>query len=198
MKRMSIKGWVRKAISTASIVALVTTYSMVTLAASNKPVGELLVTGDSVTDTVSVTVNGEAAKTGRTIFSSSAIVTPDTLGATVNLGKAGKLELAPNTSFTLNVDGDTVSGDLATGSLTVLSSAQPVNVKTSTGETVAVNVGETATATPAGITKNAAKKGPGGMSWLAFGSIVAAVVVAVVIIAVVTNNDDSTPTSPVR
>ena len=196
MNRMNFQGWARKALTTASIAVLIATYSMVSVAASNKPVGELLVIGDSVTDTFSVTVNGEPAKTGRTIFSSSAIVTPAALGATLNLGKAGKLELAPNTTFTINVDGDAVSGDLASGSVTVLNAAQAVSVRTLTGETVAVNAGETATATPKGVATNAAKKG--GLGWLAIGSIVAAVVVAVVIIAVATNNDNSTPTSPVR
>ncbi len=146
METMKLKHWGRKALTVCSITVLIATYSMVTLAASNKPVGELVVSGNILPDGPTVTVNGEAAKTGRTIFDSSTVVTPESTGALVNLGKAGRIDLAPGTTFVVNVDGDVVSGDLTVGSLTVLSAAESVNVKTLSGETVRLNAGETATA----------------------------------------------------
>jgi hypothetical protein len=109
---------------------LIAVYSMVAMAAPNRPVGELIVTGSDATDSVPVTVNGEAAKTGRTIFSSSAITTPESSGAVVNFGKAGRIELAPSTTFVLTGDGDAISGDITAGSITVLGAAESVNVKT--------------------------------------------------------------------
>ena len=144
---MNSKLWIRKALTLCMMVALVATYSMVALANTGKAVGELIVTGNSSgADAPFVIVNGEAAKSGRTIFSSSTISTPDGAGAIVNLGKAGKIELAPKTNLTLSFDNASISGELSTGSLTVLNAAQSVNIKTSTGETFVLNSGETASA----------------------------------------------------
>src|SRR5258708_8042728 len=136
METMKLKRWGRKTLTICSITVLITTYAMVTLAASNKPVGELIVSGDILPDGAAVTVNGEAAKTGRTIFASNTIVTPESTGAVVNLGKTGKIELGSNSTFTLSGDGNVISGDLTGGSLTVLSAAESVNVKILSGELV--------------------------------------------------------------
>ena len=192
---------------------LIATYSMVALAASNKPVGELIVTGDKVDDAVPVTVNGEAAKTGRTVFSSSSIVTPESLEATINFGKAGRIELGPNTTFVLTGDGDAISGDITAGSVTVLSAAQSVNVKTLSGEIVALNAGETATASagkaPADhrdpvtgkcIDDNNNGKEECGLKAIppwAWAAIIGGVI-AVVIIATTSGGNEANPISPVR
>jgi hypothetical protein len=166
---MNSKLWIQKALSAGMLVTLIATYSMVTLASSGKAVGELTVNGSD--DTSFVMINGEPAQSGRTVFSSSTISTPDAFGATVNLGKAGRISFAPNTTFALNVDGDAVTGDLTAGSITVLSAAKGVNVKNIAGETVTVNAGETANATSAGKqTSNSAGTG----SWLPWVLIVGA------------------------
>lgn len=196
MKSIYIKRMALKAFTSCILVIFIASCSMVTLATSNKPVGELLVTGSQLTDAASVTVNGESAKTGRTIFSSSTISTPENMGAMINLGKAGKLELAPNTTFVLTADGNAISGDLTAGSVTVLSAFQSVGVKTLTGEIVSLNAGETATAASGSSTKRA-QKGPGGLDWWVWAAIVGGAAAAI-IIAVVATNNDSTVTSPVR
>lgn len=195
MKSLYIKPLALKAFTAGILAVFIVSCSMVTLAASTKPVGELLVTGSVPADGASVTVNGEAAKSGRTIFSSSTIKTPESMGAMINLGKAGKLELAPGTTFILAADGNAISGDLTAGSITVLSALQSVGVKTLTGDVVSLNAGETATATVGSSTKKA-QKGPGGMDWWIWAAIIGGAA-AVIIIAVVAT-DDNTVTSPVR
>lgn len=117
---------------------------MVALANSGKIAGELTVSGNNVDgETPVVMVNGEAAKSGRSIFSSSTIATSDDVSAVVNMGKAGKLELAPNTTLTVSFDDKAVNGDLTSGKVTVLGTSGAVNVKTVDGKTATLNAGQT-------------------------------------------------------
>lgn len=154
---MNSKLWIRKALTMCSMVAILATYSMAALASNGKPAGEILVTGNnSAGDAAAVTVNGEPVKSGRTIFSSSTISTPDGAGAIVNLAKAGRIELAPNTTFALTFDDKSISGDLTAGSITVLSAGQSVGVKTLSGDVVQLNAGDTATANAAGASQTTA------------------------------------------
>jgi len=143
---MNSKLWIRKAMTMSLTVAILATYSMVALASDGRAAGEIVITGNSA---AAVTVNGEPAKSGRTIFSSSTITTPEGAGAIVNLGKAGRIELAPNTTFSVSFDNKSISGDLAAGSVSVLSAVEAVGVKTLSGDVVNLNAGETATATAA-------------------------------------------------
>ncbi len=143
---MNSKLWIRKTVSSCLMVAMLATYSMVALASNDKATGELVVNGRSVNgDMPVVTVNGEAAKTGRTVFSSSTIVTPEYSSAIVNMGKAGEIQVAPSSSLTLTFDSNSAHVDLAAGSISVTRSAQGVNV-TSAGSTYTVAAGETASA----------------------------------------------------
>jgi hypothetical protein len=144
---------IRRAVTMALTVAIFATYSMVALAADGRTAGEIVVTGN--TNSAAVTVNGEPAKSGRTIFSSSTITTPSDAGAIVNLGKAGKIELAPNTTFVVNFDDHSASGDLSAGSVSVLSASEAVGIKTLSGE-VKLNAGESATANASSSTPNPA------------------------------------------
>src|SRR6266853_4148555 len=48
-----------------------------------------------------ITVNGAAASGGTTIISGASIETPDGVGATVNLGSLGSLQIDPNTKLTM-------------------------------------------------------------------------------------------------
>jgi hypothetical protein len=175
---MNSKLWIQKALTLCLVMAITASYSMVALAASPKAVGELMVTGGS---TSSVTVNGEPAVSGRAIFSSSTISTPDAVGAAVNLGKAGKIELAPNTTFTLNIEGNAIGGDLTAGSITVLSSAQAVSVKILSGEVLQLNAGQTATA-GGGTTAQTTTTSNGDVDWwvyaLIFGGATAGILLA--------------------
>ena len=65
---MNSKLWIRKALTMSLTVAIFATYSMVALAADGRTAGEIVITGN--TGAGAVTVNGEPAKSGRTIFSS--------------------------------------------------------------------------------------------------------------------------------
>ena len=176
---MNSKLWIKKALSTCSMVAILATYSMVALASDVKATGELIVNGNDV-----VTVNGEAAKSGRTIFTSSIISTPAETGATLNLGKAGSIELAPGTTMSLSFDSNIVNVELSSGAVTNLRSAQAVNV-TSGGKVQAVNAGEMVKTTAAKDDDDNKKKG--GTAWWAFALIFGGAAAAIIWAA--TRND---------
>ncbi len=171
---------------------------MVTLAGPVKPIGEVLVSGNT-TESSTVTVNGEPAKSGRTVFAASTISTPDTSGATINLGKTGKLQLAPNSTFVINTDGDAISGDLTAGSITVLNSLQSVGVKTLSGEIVSLSAGESATATSTSASKMAQTTSSNN-NWTIWALIIGGAIVAVTIAVVAADDgdDDNRVVSPVR
>ena len=176
---MNSKLWIRKALTMCSLVAILATYSMVALASDGKTAGEIVVTGNSAGDASAVTVNGEPVKSGRTIFSSSTISTPEGSGAIINLGKTGRIELAPNTTFNLSFDDAAITGDLTAGSVTVLDAARSVSVKTLSGETVELNAGDTASAN-SGTASQAKTAKSGNNNWwvyaLIFGGAVAGII----------------------
>ncbi len=143
---MNSKLWIRKALSTCLAVATIATYSMVALAGSERVAGELLVSGNNMGGQApAVKVNGETAQSGRSVFSSSTVATPENASAIINLGKIGRIELAPNTILALSFDDKGINGDLLAGRLTVLSAADAVNVKTTGGKMVKLSAGESAT-----------------------------------------------------
>jgi hypothetical protein len=131
---MNSKTWIKKGLTACLSVAILATYSMIALAAQGNAVGDLTITGKS-----GVTVNGEAAQSGRTIFSSSLVKTSENSGATLNLGKFGKIEVAPNSTFDLKVDNNGVAGNLVEGKVTSLTSDVTV---TANGKTTKINAGE--------------------------------------------------------
>jgi hypothetical protein len=51
-----------------------------------------------------ITVNGAGAASGATILTGVTIETPDQVGATINLGSLGTLDIAPNTRLSLEFD----------------------------------------------------------------------------------------------
>lgn len=53
-----------------------------------------------------ITVNGNSAGTGASILTGATIETPDQVGATINLGDAGVIELQPNSRIQLDFDAD--------------------------------------------------------------------------------------------
>src|SRR2546421_5729553 len=120
------KNTFRKGVVSALVTAIMTTYSLVVLASPGIAVGDLTITGRGTSADAAVTVNGEPASSGRTVFSSAVITTPDGLTAVLNLGKAGRIRLEPGSTFSMSVNDDAVSGDLSAGNLTVISAAQPV------------------------------------------------------------------------
>jgi hypothetical protein len=182
---------VRMIASLCLIMTVLVSSSMVALATSVKPVGELIVTGSS---DKSVTVNGESAASGRTIFAASTITTPEGMTAILDLGKAGKIELAPNTTYSLNTDGS-LSGSLTAGSAKVLNSTNTVGIKTLTGDVVSLNAGDMVTANSATAKKQTGAGG--GADWWAWALIFGAAAAAILFFTL-NNDSDGTQTSPVR
>lgn len=107
---MISKTWSRKPIAACVAVAILSVYSMVVLAspAAKVPSAELSVTG-------LVTVNGENALSGGTLFSDSVITTAEKSNATVNLSKLGRVEVAPNSGMKLSFNETSLSGLLDNG-----------------------------------------------------------------------------------
>lgn len=141
---MNSKLWIRKALSMCLCVAILATYSMVALAGPRKVAGELTVSGKG--EAPFVLVNGEAAKSGRSVFSASTITTSEGASALINLGKLGKVELAPSTVLNLTFDEAGVSGDLASGTVSVLGTSDKVSIKTLDGKIVQLAAGQSVSA----------------------------------------------------
>lgn len=192
MKLKNTYVFVRMTASLCLIMTVLVSSSMVALANSVKPVGELIVTGGSVASGKAVTINGEPATSGRTIFAASTITTPDGMTAVLDLGKAGKIELAPNTTYILNSDGS-ISGSLTAGSAKVLNTTNTVGIKTLTGE-VNVNTGEMVTANSTVAKKQANNDDDDWWIWvLIFGGAATAI-----LLFTLDNDEDGALTSPVR
>jgi len=185
---MNSKVWIRKALSMCLVVATVATYSMVALAGSERVAGELSVSGKIVNgETPFVKVNGEAAQSGRSIFSSSTIATPENASATVNIGKLGKIELAPNTTLALSFDEKGINGDLLAGRITVLNSSDSVNIKTLDGTVAKLNAGNSAVATGK-IQDDDDSDNDGGGTVLIWAAILGGAAVGIILAATTDNN----------
>ncbi len=197
---MNSKLWIRRALSMCSMIAVFATYSMVALAASDRIAGELTITGNANNgDAASVTVNGEAARSGRTIFSSSIIATSANSGAVINLGKIGVVELAPNTTFTVTFDDKAISGDLTSGKITVLGASAIVNVKTNGGH-VKLSTGQSVNAAGKADDDDDAH---GGAAWWVWAVIFGGAAAGILIAAIDADNrvalgGTATTISPVR
>lgn len=139
---------VRKALSLCLTLSIIATCSMISLANSPKLAGEMLLSGKGTNGAVPFAiVNGETANSGRSIFSSSTIATPEGVSATLNLGKAGIIEVAPNSSIQIAFDGTSITGSLASGSVKVVSAKNDARFTNAAGEIMSVGIGETAAAT---------------------------------------------------
>ena len=179
---MNSKTLIRKALSMCLMVAVYATYSMTALASSERIAGELLISGKNS----NVSVNGEAAQSGRSIFTASTIATPENANAIINLGKIGKIELAPNTTLTLSFNEKGISGDLTAGKVTVLGAKEAVNIKTIEGKTVKLSVGESVTAGQA--QQDDDDDNGGGAAWWVWAAVFGGAVAGIVIAATSDNN----------
>jgi hypothetical protein len=185
---MNSKVWFRKALSMCLVVATIATYSMVALAGSERVAGELLITGkNSNGESPYVKVNGEAAQNGRSVFSSSTIATPENADAVINLGKLGKIELAPNTTFSLTFDENGINGDLIAGRITVLSASDSVNITTLNGNLTKLNAGESAVA-GGGKVQDDDDASDGGSAWIVWALVLGGAAAGIIIAARSNNN----------
>lgn len=158
------------------VLSLLATSTMFVLA-SGSVAGEIIVSGHG--DKASVTLNGEKAFSGRTFFSSGTIATSDS-SAIINLGKLGRVSMAPNSTLNLSFTENTISGEVLGGEVKVLNN-----------EGVTVDVKNLETEEQAASSK--AKKGAG--FWVPV-AILAGAVGAAILFVTLNRNDDVT--SPAR
>lgn len=169
---MNSKLWIRKALSMCLCVAILATYSMVALASPRKAAGELAVSGKIVNgEAPFVFVNGEVARSGRSVFSGSTITTSDST-AVLNLSKLGKIEIAPNTALNLTFDEKGIFGELTSGTVSVLGAAQNVNIKMLNGKTVQLSAGQSVSASGLKDDKDD-DDDDGGAAWWIWGGVFA-------------------------
>jgi hypothetical protein len=131
------KTWSRKFVAASVAAAVLTVYSMFTLATPGARSGALSVIGE-------VTVNGQKAISGGTIFSDSVIVTAKDSSATVSLGKLGRIDLSANSSLKLSFTDNSIMGLLDSGRARV-STAVGVSVNLATKNGAVVVDGSKAT-----------------------------------------------------
>ena len=194
MTSAKLRSWAGWASTSAIIMALVLTSSMVSLAAQGKVVGELTVsTGSAET---AVTVNGEVARNGRTLFANSVVATGDGAQAVISIGKGVKIQLAPDSKFLLAPDPVPYLGTLTAGRIIALNSSQGVSIRNSYGEVVKLNTGESIEAGASSAVKQSGSVG--GLEPWQLALIIGAAVAVVVLVVVASGGDDSSPVSPIR
>ncbi len=190
---MNSNIWIRKALSMCLVIVTIAAYSMVALATTEKIAGELFVSGKSQNgQAATVKVNDETAQSGRSVFTGSTIATPENAGAVINLGKAGKIELAPNSTASLSFNEKTASANLTAGRLTVLNASESVVVTTPDGKVVKLDAGDSVdAAAQATQTKNDNDKDGGffGGHGLLITTIIIGGAAAALIFAATTDNN---------
>ncbi|MDX6692458.1 MAG: hypothetical protein QOF02_61 [Blastocatellia bacterium] len=96
-----------------------------------------------------ISVNGTSAATGATILTGATIETGDGVGATINLGPLGSVDLAPNTKLELQFDNDGIKLRLVSG-CTVLRNKKGKKAEVSTEQGIAIK-DEGSTSSGAGV-----------------------------------------------
>ncbi|MEP7038882.1 MAG: hypothetical protein ABI891_11120, partial [Acidobacteriota bacterium] len=114
--------------------------------------------------------------------------TPENADAIINLGKLGKIELAPNTTLTVNFNENGISGDLLAGRVTVLSASESVNITTLNGDLAKLNAGDSAVAAGGKVQDDDDSSKNGGRAWIPWAIILGAAGAAIIIAATTNNN----------
>ncbi len=186
---MNSKLWIRRTLSAYLCVSLLATCSMVALASPALVAGELLVTGSSISgEAPTVFVNGETAKSGRSVFSSSTIATPENASAVISFGRLGQLEVAPNSSLTISLDNAALSGNLTSGKVSVLSTPGSVVIQTLNGESAVLTAGQSILASGAAQQDKDDDDDGGGGAWIVWSAVFIAAG-ALIIYAATSDND---------
>jgi hypothetical protein len=169
----------RKALAIALMLSVGGFYSLITSSAlaqnAAKAAGELSVKGN-------VTINGTSALSGATIFSDSLVKTQRGSGATINLGKLGRVQLGPESEMALRFADGSIGGNLISGRA-VLSAPTGVAISVATSDGLTTADGKQASALTIDVTcgntrvasaRNGAKVSAGGKDqYVAAGSEVA-------------------------
>jgi hypothetical protein len=146
MKSLESRFTISRLIVFALTVSMLAGQTMVALAMPKdaRPAGELTVRGKMPTDEKPfVLVNGDRSFTGRSVFSSGTIATTETTSAIINLGKIGRVEVAPASVLTLTFSDNSISGVLSSGDVRI-ANADGVAVKINTPNDVITNEGNAA------------------------------------------------------
>jgi len=107
---------IKKAISLVTLTAMMSTFSMVALAGSKTANAEITVSGQ-------VSVNGTTAVSGATVVSGSTITTGGNSSATINLGKAGRIEVLANSGITINFNAAEITAIMTAGKARFMNAA---------------------------------------------------------------------------
>lgn len=138
----------KKMLTVAVMMSVGSFYSLVTTSAlaqtAPKAAGELSVTG-------SVSINGTSAISGATVFSDSKIKTSRNSGATINLGRLGRVQLGPESEMVVRFNDGVVGGNLASGRALV-STPAGVSISVVTAEGIASADGKQASALTVDVT----------------------------------------------
>ena len=121
---------IRKAVTVPLCIALLTAYSIVTPATPARVVGALTVSQTGFDrNEPGVNVNGEAARSGRSVFSDSVISTSGNAVASLYFGKLGSLEISPNSEVTLSFDENGINGRILRGRVSILAAGGPIHLE---------------------------------------------------------------------
>lgn len=126
---------ISKSMALLTVVAFWSVSSMVVLAAPKDLTADITVSGQ-------VTVNGQSVASSSTLVSGSVIATADGSTAVINLGKAGRVELAANSSMTLKFSETGITGILDAGKARVSNSIGVATTITTKDATVLADAGQ--------------------------------------------------------
>lgn len=129
------KNLIRKSVTFLTAIAVWSAFSMTAIAVPGDIMGEIIVSGQ-------VTVNGQPAVSNSTITSGSTIVTGANSTATINLGKNGRVELLPDTNFTLKFSKNSIIGTLDAGKVRVSNAPGIATSVTTRNATVVADAGQ--------------------------------------------------------
>src|SRR5688500_688835 len=141
MTRSNFRSFLSRVVVFSIIVSFMCVQATISFAtpATALASAELIVTGKAARgEKPYVLVNGEEAFSGRTFFSNRTIATTDTTSATVSLGRLGRIDLAPSSSFNLEFSEGRIAGVLSTGSVSV-TSTEGVSVRIDTPDDSVTN-----------------------------------------------------------
>ncbi len=132
---MLVKNLIRKSATFLTAIAVWSAFSLIAIAAPVETMGEINVNGQ-------VTVNGQGAVSNSTIISGNTIVTGANSTATINLGKNGRVELLPDTNFTLKFSNNSIIGTLNAGKVRILNSPGVATSVATRNATVVADAGQ--------------------------------------------------------
>jgi hypothetical protein len=118
-----------KTLSSVALLAVLSVFTTVSLAIESFSTGELTAIGQ-------VSVNGVAVTSNTTLVSGSVVSVGANSSATLNLGKAGKVELLANSSANISFSGIEIVAIMNSGKMRVLTSAGTNSTVTTNHTTV--------------------------------------------------------------